>query len=70
MPLATLKKATEELGISFDDTVYYYIQDNKGIIEISLTASDRDVEHSSVHDVSQDYLTQDELDYYLNLDDK
>jgi len=70
MPVTTLKNAAKELGVSLDDTVYYYIKDNKGIIEINLAASDTDIEQSAVNDVFEDYLTQDELDYYLSLDEK
>lgn len=70
MTISTLKKATEDLGISSDDIVNYYIIENKGIIEINLTAKNKDIEQSAVHDVSVDYLTKDELDYYLNLEDK
>ena len=33
MPTATLKEATEKLGISLDDFVNYHKEDDKGIIE-------------------------------------
>jgi predicted transcriptional regulator len=36
MQTATLKKATEELGVSFEDIVYYRKQGNKATIEINL----------------------------------
>ena len=70
MTVTTLKKATEELGILPDDEVSFYVKGNKGIIEVSLAASDRDIERSAVNDVSADYISEDDLNYYLNLDDK
>ena len=69
MVVATLKKATEELGLSPDDPVKYYIKGDKGIIEVSLAASDREIELSAVNDTSEDFLSEDELRYYLNLED-
>ena len=70
MAVATLKKAAEELGLSPDDRVKYYIKGDKGIIEVSLVASDREIELSAVNDTSEDFLSEDELRYYLNLKDK
>ena len=70
MTTSTLKEATEDLGISFEDVVTYYIKNNKGIIEVNLTAKDSDIEQSAVHDVSEEYLSKEELDYYLNLEEK
>jgi len=70
MPVITLKQATEKLGISLDDPVFYSIQGQKGIIEVDLNASDHEIELSAVHDSSEDFLTEEELNYYLNLEDK
>ena len=70
MTTSTLKEATEDLGISFEDVVTYYIKNNKGIIEVNLTAKESDIEQSAVHDVSEEYLSKEELDYYLNLEEK
>lgn len=70
MTQSTLKKATEDLGISFDDIVTYYIRENKGIIEVNLTATEADIERSTVNDLSEEFLSEDELHYYLSLEDK
>ena len=70
MTTSTLKEATEDLGISFEDVVTYYVKNNKGIIEVNLTAKDSDIEQSAVHDISEEYLSKEELDYYLNLEEK
>lgn len=70
MTVSTLKQATEDLGISINDIVNYYIKENKGIIEVNLSATDRDIELSAIHDTSGDFLSEDELDYYLQLEDK
>jgi hypothetical protein len=67
MAVNTLKKATEDLGVSFDDVVNYYIKENKGIIEVNLTATDNDIEQSTVNDASEDFLSEEELNYYLRL---
>ena len=67
MAVNTLKKATEDLGISFDDVVNYYIKENKGIIEVNLTATDNDIEQSTLNDASEDFLSKEELNYYLTL---
>ena len=67
MAVNTLKKATEDLGISFDDVVNYYIKENKGIIEVNLTATDSDIEQSTLNDTSEDSLSEEELNYYLTL---
>lgn len=68
MPFATLKNIVDEFGISLEDKVYYYVREKKGVIEIELDATDQDIEQAAVHDSEDDYLTKEELDYYLNLD--
>ena len=70
MTVSTLKQATEDLGISNNDLVNYYVKENKGIIEVNLSATDRDIELSAVQDTSGDFLSEDELNYYLRLEDK
>ena len=65
----TLKKAVEELGLSPDDPVSLHVEGGKGVIEVSLSASDRDMEIASVCDVSEDYLTYDEIQYYMSLNE-
>ena len=70
MTVSTLKKATEELGIAPDDPVHFYVKGNKGIIEVNLVASDREIELSSLNDTSEDFLSEEELAYYLNLEDQ
>ncbi|MCK5148800.1 hypothetical protein KAR48_18750 [bacterium] len=70
MTVVKLKKITEELGLSPDDTVHFYVKGCKGIIEFNLVASDREIELSTVNDVSEDYLSEEELNYYFNLDEK
>ena len=69
MTVNTSKKATEDLGISFDDMVEYYVKNNKGIIEVNLTAKDSEIEQSAVKDISEEYLSEEDLDYYLNLEE-
>ena len=70
MTLATLKEVTEELGLSPDDPVHFYRKGNKGIIEVTLAPSDREIELSALNDASEDFLSVEELDYYLKLEDK
>ena len=67
--VATLKIATEELGLSLDDSVKYYIKGDKGVIEVSLDGSDNEIELSAVNDTSEDFLTEYELRRCLNLKD-
>ena len=69
MPVTTLKHVTEKLGISGDTKVRYYVRAGKAIIEVALNASDRDIELASVQDVSEEFLTEEELRYYLNLEE-
>ncbi|MFH1941777.1 MAG: hypothetical protein ABIL68_06695 [bacterium] len=70
MTIATLRKASEKLGVSPDDPVHFYVKGNKGIIEVNLGASDREIELSALGDTSEDFLSEEELDYYLNLEEK
>jgi|GEM_PF-3582966 len=70
MTFATLKKVTEELGLSLNDPVHFYVKGNKGIIEVNLLASDREIELSAVNDTSEDFLSEEDLNYYFNLPDK
>jgi hypothetical protein len=51
MPTTTLKKATEELGVSLDDIVNYHKQGNKALIEIELKISEKDEMQNSGIDV-------------------
>jgi hypothetical protein len=44
MPIATLKKAAEELGITLDDIVEYNKQGNKGFIEIEFKKEEHKIE--------------------------
>ena len=67
MTQTTLKKAIEELGLTPDDPVRLYIKNSKGIIEASLLAFEREVESAAVHDLSEDYLSDDEVRYYPGL---
>ena len=69
MPIATLRKVTEKWGISLEDSVIYRVKGNKGIIEVDLKASDKEIELASITDTSEDYLSKEELDYYLKLED-
>ena len=69
MKQTTLKKAVEELGLTPDDPVNLHIEGGKGVIEVILSASDQDMEIASVRDFSEDYLTDDEIKYYMNLNE-
>ncbi len=42
MPTATLKKVTEELGVSLDDIVHYDKHGNKALIEVDLKNHKKD----------------------------
>jgi len=44
--------------------VVLLIEDKEGV-----AASDHDIEMASVHDVSNDFLSQKELNYYMNLEE-
>ena len=35
----------------------------------TIEASDQDIEFSSIRDISEDFLSQEELNYYLNLEE-
>lgn len=37
--------------------------------DIKIEATDREIETSSVNDVSEDFLSEEELNYYLNLEE-
>ena len=37
--------------------------------DINIEASDQDIELSSIEDISNDLLSKEELNYYLNLED-
>lgn len=69
MPIATLKTVSEKFGISLDAPVHYSFKAKQGIIEIRLTASDKEIELANVNDTGEDFLTKEELHYYLNLKD-
>ena len=69
MPFASLRKVTEKWGISLEDFVQYRIKGNKGIIEVDLKASDKDIELAAVHDTSEDFLSEEELNYYMKLEE-
>ncbi len=51
--LAQEKNARFQVIATFEDT--------------NVEASEREVELSAVHDTSEDYLSEEELNYYLNL---
>lgn len=51
MQIATLKKATEELGVSLDDIVHYQKKGKKAIIEIDLQRSRPTMDKDSEVDV-------------------
>ncbi|MFQ5677641.1 MAG: hypothetical protein ACE5G1_17260 [bacterium] len=69
MPVATLRKITEKWGVSLEDSVRYQIKGNKGIIEIDLKASEKEIELAGVKDTSEDFLSEEELNYYLKLEE-
>lgn len=69
MPVATLRKITEKWGVSLEDSVQYQIKGNKGIIEIELKASEKEIELAGVQDTSEDFLSDEELNYYLKLEE-
>lgn len=52
-PELTKENAKYTVVVSFDDP--------------PRLASDDDIETAAVHDIAEDYLTEDELRYYLNL---
>lgn len=69
MPIGTLRKAAEKFGLSSEDRVRYYVKGDKGIIEVDIDASEREIEQSAVNDSCEDFLPEDELEYYLSLED-
>lgn len=69
MRTTTLKEVTKKLGISLKDTVQYIVEGDKGIIIVNLDASDSEIELSAISDQSEDFISQEELDYYLKLED-
>lgn len=69
MPFASLKKLTEKWGISLEDSVKYKIRGNKGIIEVDLKASDKDIELAEALDTPEDFLSEEELNYYMKLEE-
>ena len=48
----------------------YYSKGDKGIIVLRPVASDCEIELSAVNDTSEDFISEDELHYYLDLSDK
>ncbi len=67
MPFASLRDVTEKWGISLEDSVQYKVKGNKGIIEVDLKASDKDIELAAVNDTSEEFLSDEELNYYMKL---
>jgi hypothetical protein len=67
MPFASLRKIAEKWGVSLEDSVKYKIEGNKGIIEVDLKASDREIELAAINDTSEDFLSEEELNYYMKL---
>ena len=49
MAVATLRKITEKWGVSLEDLVQYRIKGNRGIIEVDLNASDKEIEIAAVN---------------------
>lgn len=72
MQTATLKKATEELGISFEDIVSYRKLGNKAIIEIDLKLPQPEAADNYEPDVFDNILAMSEdigiKDWALNHD--
>ena len=69
MAVATLQEATKKLGLSPNDMVQFYRKGTKMVIELDTTATEKDITHASLNDHSEDFLTDEELKYYLNLEE-
>ena len=55
------KEFTKKKNVKFKVIVMF--EDNK------IEASDQDIELSTIKDISEDFLSQEELNYYLNLEE-